>query len=134
MTSSLAASGPLLVIVFIAGVAVGWMLATLRRTRETIQVSAVPEGTSLGAGSARIAAKKVRITELKCKCGTTLKFGDPVETELPAVPDRRFLHLLRLRKSLRRLRNQQAARRLDRLLSAHRRFREFALYTRYRRY
>lgn len=77
MGSSIAASGPLIGMVFIAGVVVGWILANVMRTRETI-VSALPPGTDLGTGARRFGKTKIRIMELKCKCGTMLKFRDPV--------------------------------------------------------
>jgi hypothetical protein len=74
----IAASGPLLGIVFAAGIVIGWILANVMRTRDTI-LSALPPGTDLGAGAGlRLGKTKVRIMELKCKCGTMLKFRDPV--------------------------------------------------------
>lgn len=78
MGLSIAASGPLLGMVFVAGIVIGWILANVMRTRDTI-LSALPPGTDLGAGSGlRIGKTKIRIMELKCKCGTMLKFRDPV--------------------------------------------------------
>jgi len=75
--SSIAASGPLIGMVFIAGVVIGWILANVTRTKETI-LSALPPGTDLSTGARRFGKTKVRIMELKCKCGTMLKFRDPV--------------------------------------------------------
>ncbi len=85
MGSSLAASGPLLGIVFVAGIFVGWVLANVTRTKETI-LSALPPGTDLGASARRVAMKKVRTMELKCKCGSVLKFRDPVEPDYQPYP------------------------------------------------
>jgi len=84
--SSIAVSGPLLGIAFVAGIVVGWMLANVTRTKETIQLSALPPGTDLSAGARRFAKTKVRIMELKCKCGTALKFRDPVEPGYQPYP------------------------------------------------
>ena len=86
MASSLAASGPLLGIVFAAGIFVGWLLATVTRTRATIELSALPPGTDASAGAARVAVKKVRTMELKCRCGSMLKFRDPVEPGYQPFP------------------------------------------------
>ena len=77
-------SGPLLGIAFLAGIVLGWMLANVTRTRETIQLAALPPETDLGAR--RIAKTKVRVMELKCKCGSVLKFRDPVEPGYQPYP------------------------------------------------
>lgn len=78
MGSSIAASGPLLGMVFVAGIVVGWILANVMRTKDTI-LAALPPGTDLTAGAGlRLGKTKVRIMELKCKCGSVLKFRDPV--------------------------------------------------------
>jgi hypothetical protein len=82
--SSLAASGPLLGIVFVAGIFVGWVLANVTRTKEAI-LSALPPGTDLSSGARRFATK-VRVMELKCKCGAVLKFRDPVEPGYQPYP------------------------------------------------
>jgi hypothetical protein len=84
--SSLAASGPLLGIVFVAGIFVGWTLAKVTRTKEMIQASGVLSGTDLSTGALRAARTKVRIMELKCKCGSMLKFRDPVEPGYEPYP------------------------------------------------
>ncbi len=86
MGSSLAASAPLLGIAFVAGIVVGWMLANVTRTKETLQVSALPSGTDLSSGARRVAMTKVRTMELKCKCGSVLKFRDPVEPGYQPYP------------------------------------------------
>ena len=86
MGSSLTASGPLLGAVFIAGIFVGWLLASVTRTRAAIQLSGLPFGTDVSAGAARAAVKKVRTMELKCKCGSVLKFRDPVEPGYQPYP------------------------------------------------
>ena len=85
MGSSLAASGPLLGIAFVAGIFVGWVLANVTRTKETI-LSALPPGTDLSSGARRVAMTKVRTMELKCKCGSVLKFRDPVEPGYQPYP------------------------------------------------
>ena len=79
-------SGPLLGIAFLAGIVLGWMLANVTRTRETIQLAAPAPGTDLGAGARRIAKTKVRVMELKCKCGSVLKFRDPLEPGYQPYP------------------------------------------------
>ncbi len=84
MGSSLAASGPLLGIVFVAGIFLGWVLANVNRTRETI-LSALPPGTDLSTG-ARAGMTKIRTMELKCECGSVLKFRDPVEPGYEPYP------------------------------------------------
>jgi hypothetical protein len=84
--SSLAASGPLLGIAFVAGIVVGWMLANVTRTKEIIEVSALRSGTDLSTGARRVAMTKVRTMELKCKCGSVLKFRDPVEPGYQPYP------------------------------------------------
>ena len=53
-------------IVFLVGIAIGWLLATYW-IRGTVRVSAGPAGT----------AKTYRM-EIKCLCGSVLKFRDPV--------------------------------------------------------
>ncbi len=85
MGPSIAASGPLLGVVFVAGIVVGWILANVMRTRETI-LSALPPGTDLGTGARRLGKTKIRIMELKCQCGTMLKFRDPVEPGYEPYP------------------------------------------------
>ena len=100
MGSSIAVSGPLLGIAFVAGIVVGWMLANLTRTTETIQLSALAPGTDLNTGDRRVAMTKVRTMELKCKGGSVLTFRESRGTGLPAIPKRRLLYLLRLRKRL----------------------------------
>ena len=85
MGSSIAASGPLLGMVFVAGIVVGWILAKVMRTRETI-LSALPLGTDLGTGARLLGKTKIRIMELKCQCGTMLKFRDPVEPGYEPYP------------------------------------------------
>ena len=85
MGSSIAASGPLLGIVFVAGILVGWVLANVMRTKETI-LSALPLGTDLSSGARRFGKTKVRIMELKCQCGMMLKFRDPVEPGYEPYP------------------------------------------------
>jgi hypothetical protein len=83
--SSLAASGPLLGIAFVAGIFVGWVLANVTRTKETI-LSVLPPGTDLSSGAQRLGMTKVRTMELKCKCGSVLKFRDPVEPGYQPYP------------------------------------------------
>ena len=80
-------SGPylLIVIAFVAGIAVGWLLATVR-VRGTIHVSARPMGTNSGAGTRSLVGTKTRTMELKCTCGSLLKFRDPVEPGYQPYP------------------------------------------------
>jgi hypothetical protein len=84
--SSLTASGSLLGIAFVAGIVVGWILANVTRTREMIQLSALPPGADMNTGSMRVAMKKTRTMELKCKCGSVLKFRDPLEPGYQPYP------------------------------------------------
>jgi hypothetical protein len=77
-------SSPLFVIVFVAGIAVGYLLATLRRTR-TIRLSSLPSGVDSGAGGKRRLIK-TRTMELKCKCGALWKFRDPAEPGYEPFP------------------------------------------------
>jgi hypothetical protein len=64
-----AGSSLLLIAVFVAGLAAGWLLATFRpRARLSLQ----PTGT----GTSSLAAKRARILELKCGCGSVWKFRD----------------------------------------------------------
>jgi hypothetical protein len=86
VASSLAASGPLLIIAFVAGIVVGWILANVTRAKVAIQLSTPPAGKDVGAGGLRVAMKKVRTMELKCKCGSVLKFRDPVEPGYQPYP------------------------------------------------
>lgn len=59
--------------VFLAGVLIGWLLATYR-IKATIDVSADTAGTARGR---RRRAKTYRM-EIRCLCGSLLKFSDPV--------------------------------------------------------
>jgi hypothetical protein len=86
VASSLAASSPLLGIAFVAGIVVGWMLANLTRSKQTIELSAPPPGTDLSTGVRRVAKTKIRTMELKCKCGAVLKFRDPVQPGYQPYP------------------------------------------------
>lgn len=70
--------------VFMAGIAVGWLLANLRRNKEGVQealqaaaqLSSLPAGTGLKLGTRGVT--KTRVMEVKCTCGSLLKFRDPV--------------------------------------------------------
>ena len=86
MVSSLTAPGPLLRIAFVAGIVVGWILAKVTRGGAMIKVSSLPPGTDTNTGSVRVAMKKTRTMELKCKCGSVLKFRDPVEPGYEPYP------------------------------------------------
>ena len=85
MGSSIAVSGPLLGIAFAVGIVVGWILANAMRTRDTI-LAALPPGTDLGTGAGRFGKTKIRVMELKCQCGTMLKFRDPVAPGFEPYP------------------------------------------------
>lgn len=76
MDLSLPASSPLLGAVLIAGIAVGWLLAKFTGNRKTVHLSSLPAGMGLETGTHRVT--KTRTIELKCKCGSVLKFRDPV--------------------------------------------------------
>ncbi len=81
MGSFIAVSGPVLGIAFVTGIVVGWMLANVTRAKEVIQ-----PGTNLSTGARRVAKTKVRTMELKCKCGSVLKFRDPLEPGYQPFP------------------------------------------------
>lgn len=68
------------VVAFLAGVAVGWLLATIR-LKGTIDIHALPVGTGSVAGQ-----RKTRTMEIKCGCGSLLKFRDPVEPGYQPYP------------------------------------------------
>ena len=68
------ASSPL-VIAVIAGVAIGWLLASIRM-KGTMRLSATP---SVPGISPQRTVAKTRTMELRCKCGSIMKFRDPVE-------------------------------------------------------
>jgi hypothetical protein len=85
MGSALSSSYLLFAIAFVAGIAVGWLLATVR-VKATIRASALPARTSSGAGTRSLAPAKARTMELKCACGSLLKFRDPVEPGYQPYP------------------------------------------------
>lgn len=68
-------------IVFLAGIAIGWTLATYR-LRATIHASAAPGGTAAGRP---IRVKTYRM-EIRCLCGSVLKFSDPMEPGYQPYP------------------------------------------------
>lgn len=84
----------LVVIAFVAGMAVGWLLATTRskgRVSGSMDVSSVPPGTATGirtswSGEALKATSKARTMELRCKCGSTWKFREPLELGFEPFP------------------------------------------------
>jgi hypothetical protein len=76
----------LVVIAFVAGIAVGWLLAMRVKglIRGSINVSTVPSGTATAmrtswSGEAVKLTSKARTMELSCKCGSTWKFREPQE-------------------------------------------------------
>ncbi len=85
MGSGLSVSYLLIAIAFVVGIAVGWLLATVR-VKGTIHVSALPTETSSGAGARSLVPTKTRTMELKCACGSLLKFRDPVEPGYQLYP------------------------------------------------
>lgn len=60
-------------IAFVAGIAVGFLLAV----RFKMSVSVLPSGA--GAGKRLLMTEKIHMMEVKCVCGSLLKFRDPVE-------------------------------------------------------
>jgi hypothetical protein len=73
-------------IVFLAGIAIGWLLATIR-VKGRISVSLQPPGTSMGAqGLVTTKTSKTRKMEIKCACGSLMKFRDPVEPGYQPYP------------------------------------------------
>jgi len=64
-----------LVLVFVVGLVVGWLLGRVR-LQGAVNVSL--QGTGAGAGSSRTFsfAKTVRILTLKCQCGATWRFHE----------------------------------------------------------
>ena len=78
MGSDIADSYLLAAIAFLAGIVVGWLLATVR-ARATMRDSAWSAGTDPAVGTRRPMTAKIRTMELKCACGALSKFRDPVE-------------------------------------------------------
>lgn len=70
-------------IAFFAGIAVGWLLATVR-IKGRVQVSLTPSGTS--TNTQRLVTAKTRKMEIKCVCGSLMKFRDPVEPGYQPFP------------------------------------------------
>jgi hypothetical protein len=70
-------------IAFFAGIAVGWLLATVR-VKGRIQVSLAPPGT--GTPARLNITTKTRKMEIKCGCGSLMKFRDPVEPGYQPYP------------------------------------------------
>jgi hypothetical protein len=81
-------TGPYLfaAIAFIAGIAVGWVLATARAKASTSDFTS-PLMTGSAAGTGRSARVKARTMEMKCACGSLSKFRDPVEPGYLPFPD-----------------------------------------------
>jgi hypothetical protein len=68
-----------LIFIFAAGFAVGWMWS---RTR--IRDSTKPSMSPSAFDGPKVESKKsVRLLELKCQCGETLKFRDPPDSSQP---------------------------------------------------
>jgi hypothetical protein len=74
-------------IAFIAGIAVGWLIANTR-AKSAIQVSMSPPGVEPASASwpAGKTPKKIRTMEIKCVCGSVLKFRDPPEPGYQPCP------------------------------------------------
>ena len=73
-------------IAFLAGIAVGWLLATVR-VKGRINVSLEPPGSSTGTqGLVTTKTSKTRMMEIKCACGSLMKFRDPVEPGYQPYP------------------------------------------------
>ena len=80
MGSDPAKSYLLAVITFLAGIAVGWLLATIHR-KGRIDIPVPPVGIDSGAGK-----RRTRTIEIKCGCGALLKFRDPAEPGYQPYP------------------------------------------------
>lgn len=75
-----------LAIVFFAGIAVGWLLATVR-VKARINVSLEPPGTSTGTQQLMTTKlSKMRKMEIKCACGSLMRFCDPAEPGYQPYP------------------------------------------------
>ena len=85
MSSESADSYLLAAIAFLAGIVVGWLLATVR-AKATKNASAWPEGTDPAVGTRRPVTAKIRTMELKCACSALSKFRDPVEPGCQPFP------------------------------------------------
>ena len=76
----------LIAIVFLAGIGVGWLLSTVR-VKGRINVSLEPPGMSAGTqGFVTTKLSKTRKMEIKCACGSLMKFCDPVEPGYQPYP------------------------------------------------
>ena len=75
MRSEPSSSYLLTAIVFFVGIAVGWLLATFR-VKGRIPTSLAPRWTSTAAQ--RLVAINTHKLEIKCVCGSLMKFRDPV--------------------------------------------------------
>jgi hypothetical protein len=74
----------LAVVAFVAGTAFGWVLASARAKTSDFTLPA-EIASAAGAGRSRLA--KARIMEIKCPCGSLLKFRDPVEPGYQPFPN-----------------------------------------------
>jgi hypothetical protein len=72
-------------VAFLAGIAVGWLLATSRGKGVTSDFTSATATGSVGIGRTR--AVKARVMEMQCACGTVSKFRDPVEPGYQPFPD-----------------------------------------------
>jgi hypothetical protein len=84
MNSSHAGSlGLLVVAAFLAGLGAGWLLATVRG-KGSGRTSLLPTDTA--TGTRRPVTRRIQTMELKCACGSLLKFRDPVEPGYQPYP------------------------------------------------
>jgi len=83
MRSGPSSSYLLVAIAFFAGIAVGWLLATVR-VKGRLHVSLAPPGAS--TSTPWIVTTKTQKMEIKCVCGSLMKFRDPVEPGYQPYP------------------------------------------------
>ena len=81
VTGSLLSAG----IAFVAGIAVGWLLATTR-AKGKWHISLSPADSGSGPRALRVRTKIYKM-EIKCLCGALLKFRDPVEPGYQPYPN-----------------------------------------------
>jgi hypothetical protein len=83
MGSLLADPRVAILIAFLLGIGVGWLVATVR-VKGKIHVSMSP--ASSGTGNRWAVTKTTQVMELTCACGELLKFRNPVEPGYQPFP------------------------------------------------
>ena len=71
----------------VAGIGVGWALATRRSKKALMRDFMSQAATGSVASGGRPAKVAVRTMEMKCGCGSVSKFRDPVEPGYLPFPD-----------------------------------------------